>query len=247
MDHKEEKVIEAFRIYTKLARAAVSDKEAVQLYRADESIRSLLELYAKEVDAVIINTSENLYLIPETKLSSFHVSNDWIKRHYLRSGATNADIYLLYFSVIILFGSFYNSYQSGRPTREFIRIEDWMAQIQERIEQLQTLDEDLLKQKESEFSYNWRLIIDKWNDMNDVKENVKRQAGNTISRYSFLDTVKRFLREQELVKDLGNEEITLTDKAQTIIQRYFMEVEYNRGILTFIYEMEGQQTNAKDK
>ncbi|MFB1050988.1 DUF6063 family protein [Paraliobacillus sp. JSM ZJ581] len=246
MDYKEEKVIEAFRIYTKLARTAVSDQEDVQLYRADEAIRSLLDLYAKEVDAVIVNTSENLYLIPETKLSSFHVSNEWIKRHYLRSGATNADIYLLYFSTIILFGSFYNSYQSGRPTRDFIRIENWMERVQERIEQLQALDEDVLKQKESEFSYNWGLIIDKWNDMNDVKENVKRQTGNTISRYSFLDTVKRFLREQDLVKDLGNEEIALTDKAQTIIQRYFMEVEYNKGILTFIYEMEGRQQDASD-
>ncbi len=246
MHYREEKVIEAFRIYTKLARTAVTDQEAVQLYRADDDIRSLLDLYAKEVDAVIVNTSENLYLIPETKLSSFHVSNDWIKRNYLRSGATNADIYLLYFATIILFGSFYNSYQSGRPTREFIRIEDWMQQIEERMEQLQALDEDVLKQKESEFSYNWRLIIDKWSDMNDVKENVKRQTGNTISRYSFLDTVKRFLREQDLVKDLGNEEITLTDKAQTIIQRYFMEVEYNKGILTFIYEMEGEQTDAND-
>mgnify|MGYP001371828299 CR=1 FL=1 len=246
MHYSEEKVIEAFRIYTKLARTSVTDQEAVQLYRADDDIRSLLDLYAQEVDAVIVNTSEHLYLIPETKLSSFHVSNDWIKRHYLRSGATNADIYLLYFATIILFGSFYNSYQSARPTRDFLRIEEWMHQIQERIEQLQALDEEMLKQKEREFSYNWRQIVDKWSDMNDVKESAKRQTGNTISRYSFIDTVKRFLLDQDLVKDLGNQEITLTDKAQTIIQRYFMEVEYNKGILTFIYEMEGEHTDAYD-
>ncbi|MCC2250390.1 DUF6063 family protein [Virgibacillus sp. AGTR] len=246
MHYSEEKVIEAFRIYTKLARTSVTDQEAVQLYRADDDIRSLLDLYAKEVDAVIVNTSEHLYLIPETKLSSFHVSNDWIKRHYLRSGATNADIYLLYFTTIILFGSFYNSYQSARPTRDFLRIEEWMHQIQERIEQLQALEEEVLKEKEREFSYHWRQIVDKWNDMNDVKESAKRQTGNTISRYSFIDTVKRFLLDQDLVKALGNQEITLTDKAQTIIQRYFMEVEYNKGILTFIYEMEGENTDAND-
>ncbi|WP_026682555.1 DUF6063 family protein [Virgibacillus sp. Bac332] len=246
MHYSEEKVIEAFRIYTKLARTSVTDQEAVQLYRADDDIRSLLDLYAKEVDAVIVNTSEHLYLIPETKLSSFHVSNDWMKRHYLRSGATNADIYLLYFTTIILFGSFYNSYQSARPTRDFLRIEEWMHQIQERIEQLQALEEEVLKEKEREFSYNWRQIVDKWNDMNDVKESAKRQTGNTISRYSFIDTVKRFLLDQDLVKALGNQEITLTDKAQTIIQRYFMEVEYNKGILTFIYEMEGENTDAND-
>lgn len=246
MHYSEEKVIKAFRIYTTLARTSVTDQEAVQLYRADDDIRSLLDLYAKEVDAVIVNTSEHLYLIPETKLSSFHVSNDWIKRHYLRSGATNADIYLLYFATIILFGAFYNSYQSRRPTRDFLRIDEWIHQIQERIEQLQALDEKDLKEKESEFSYNWLQIVEKWSDMNDIKESAKRQTGNTISRYSFLDTVKRFLLDQDLVEDLGNEEIALTEKAKTIIQRFFMEVEYNKGILTFIYDMEGEKPDAVD-
>ncbi len=244
MHYSEEKVIQAFQIYSMLARAAVSDKEAVQLYRSDDDIRDLLDLFAKEVDAVIVHTSEHLYLIPETKLSNFHVSNDWIKRHYLRSGATNADIYLLYFTTIILFGSFYNSYQSMRPTLEFMKTDEWINQIQIRIEQLQALDEDVLKQKESEFSYNWRLIIDKWVDMNDIKEGAKRQTGNTISRYSFLDTVKRFLLDQDLVKELGNDEIALTEKAKTIVQRFFMEVEYNKGILTFIYDMEGDADDA---
>lgn len=247
MRYSEEKVIQAFQIYTTLARTSVTDREGVQLYRADDDIRSLLDLYAKEVDAVIVSTSEHLYLIPETKLSSFHVSNDWIKRNYLRSSATNADIYLLYFATIILFGAFYNSYQSGRPTRDFLRIDEWIHQIQERIEQLQALNEEVLKQKESEFSYNWRQIIEKWTDMNDIKESAKRQTGNTISRYSFLDTVKRFLLDQDLVNDLGNEEITLTEKAKTIVQRFFMEVEYNKGILTFIYDMEGERTDARDQ
>lgn len=246
MQYQEEKVIQAFNIYTTLARTSVSDQEAVQAYRTDEDIRSLLDLYAKEVDAVIVHTSDDLYLVPETRLSDFHVSNDWIKRNYLRSGATNADIYLVYFSTIILFGAFYNSYQSSRPTRDFIPIEEWIQLIQERVEQLESLDEEVLKEKESEFSYNWRQIIEKWVDMNDIKENVKRQTGNTISRYSFLDTVKRFLLDQDLIVDQGNEEIALSEKAKTIIQRFFMEIEYNKGILTFIYDMEGEDADAID-
>jgi hypothetical protein len=246
VQYQEEKVIQAFNIYTTLARTSLSNQEAVQLYRTDEDIRSLLDLYAKEVDAVIVHTSEHLYLIPETRLSNFHVSNDWIKRNYLRSAATNADIYLVYFATIILFGAFYNSYQSRRATRDFIRVDEWVQLIQERIEQLEGLDEAVLREKESEFSYNWRQIIEKWIDMNDIKENVKRQTGNTISRYSFLDTVKRFLLDQDLVVDQGNEEITLSEKAKTIIQRFFMEVEYNKGILTFIYDMEGDESDAVD-
>lgn len=247
MNYTEQIVLKVFKIYTKLARDGVADKEAVQQYRADDEIRGLLDAFSREVDCVIVGTSEQLFLVPETKLSPFHVSNDWIKRNYLRSGATNGDIYLLYFSTIILFGSFYDTYQSQVPTRQFLRLDEWVRFIQERMDQLKTHHEEELKQLEKEFSYNWSLIIEKWEDMDDIKETAKKQSGNTISRLSFMDTVKRFLVDQELIQEIGNDEITLTEKAKTIIQRYFMEVEYNKGIFEFIYGFERDEEDASDK
>jgi hypothetical protein len=244
MNYSEQTVIRAFQIYAKLARDGVASKETVQQYRSDDEIRGLLDAFSREVDCVVVGTSEQLFLVPVTKLSPFHVSNDWIKRNYLRSGATNGDIYLLYFSTIILFGSFYDSYQSQEPTRQFLRIDEWVRFIGERIEQLKMHDEEKLKQLEKEFSYNWSLIIEKWEDMDDIKETAKKQSGNTISRLSFIDTVKRFLVDQELIREIGNDEITLTEKAKTIIQRYFMEVEYNKGIFEFIYGFEREEAYA---
>ncbi|QOY35402.1 DUF6063 family protein [Anaerobacillus isosaccharinicus] len=246
MNYSEHKVIRAFQLYTRIARDGVLDIEAVQLYKSDDEIRSLLDLYSKEVDCVIILTSEQLFLVPRTKLSPFHVNNDWIKKHYLRTGATNGDIYLLYFSTIILFGSFYDTYQSQEPTRQFIRFDEWIHLIQERVEQLKTNDDEQLKELEKEFSYNWGLIIQKWDDMDDIKETAKKQSGNTISRLSFIDTVKRFLVDQELIQEIGNDEITLTEKAKTIIQRFFMEVEYNKGIFEFIYGFERDEEDASN-
>lgn len=247
MNYSEQTVIKAFQIYTKLARDGVADRDAVQQYRADDEIRGLLDRFSREVDCVIVGTSEQMFLVPETRLSPFHVSNDWIKRHYLRSGATNGDIYLLYFSTIILFGSFYDSYQTQEPTRQFLRLDEWVRFIQERIEQLKTHDEEEIKSLEKEFSYNWGLIIEKWEDMDDIKETAKKQSGNTISRFSFMNTVKRFLVDQELIREIGNDEITLTEKAKTIIQRYFMEVEYNKGIFEFIYGFERDEAYAGDQ
>lgn len=246
MNYSEQKVIRAFQLYTQIARDGMLDLEAVQLYKSDDEIRSLLDLYSREVDCVIILTSEQLFLVPRTKLSPFHVNNDWIKKHYLRTGATNGDIYLLYFSTLILFGSFYDTYQSQEPTRQFIRLDEWIHLVQERIEQLKTHDEDQIKQLEKEFSYNWSIIIQKWDDMDDIKETAKKQSGNTISRLSFIDTVKRFLVDQELVQEIGNDEITLTEKAKTIIQRFFMEVEYNKGIFEFIYGFEKEEDDASN-
>ena len=49
---------------------------------------------------------------------------------------------------------------------------------------------------------------------------------------------RRFLIEQEISEEIGNQELTLTEKAKTIVQRYFMELEYNRGILEFLYQFE---------
>ncbi|MFS0861127.1 DUF6063 family protein [Fredinandcohnia sp. 179-A 10B2 NHS] len=244
MNYSEQKVMKAFQLYTKLAREGVAGLEAVQQYKADDDIRSLLDGFCHEVDCVIIRTSEQLFFVPRTKLSPFHVSNDWIKRNYLRSGATNGDIYLLYFSTIILFGSFYDTYQSQEPTRQFLRIDEWAHFINDRIEQLKSHDAEELRELEKEFSYNWSLIIEKWDDMDDVKETAKRQSGNTISRLSFIDTVKRFLVDQDIVQEIGNDEITLTEKAKTIIQRFFMEVEYNKGIFEFIYGFERTEENA---
>ncbi|WP_042355677.1 DUF6063 family protein [Bacillus rubiinfantis] len=246
MNYPEDKVIKTFQIYSKLARDGVADLDAVQQYKADDSVRGLLDLFAHEVDCAVIRTSEQLFLVPKSKLSPFHVNNDWIKRHYLRSGATNGDIYLLYFCTMILFGSFYDSYQSLEPTRLFLRLDEWIYLIQERIDMLKTHDEASLKEAEQEFSYNWRLIIEKWDDMDDIKETAKKQSGNTISRLSFIDNVKRFLLHQELVQELGNNEITLTEKAKTIIQRFFMDVEYNKGIFEYMYSFEGTDEDASN-
>jgi hypothetical protein len=247
MNYPEQKIIQAFQLYTKLARDGVVGQQAVQLYKADDDVRGLLDMFSREVDCVIVITSEQMFLVPRTKLSPFHVSNDWIKRNYLRSGATNGDIYLLYFATIILFGSFYDTYQSEKPTRTFLRLDEWVHLVQERIDQLKEHDLEELKQFEKEFSYNWSLIIEKWDAMDDIKETAKKQSGNTISRLSFIDTVKRFLIDQGLIVDIGNDEVTLTEKAKTIIQRFFMEVEYNKGIFEFIYGFERKEEDAIDQ
>ncbi|QVY63492.1 DUF6063 family protein [Cytobacillus gottheilii] len=238
MTYSEGKVMLAFEIYSLLSRDGRAGAEQMALYKADDSVRGLIDRFAHHVDCVIILAGDQMCMIPETKLSPFHVNNDFLKRTYLKSGATNADIYLLYFTVIVLFGSFYDSYQTLEPTREFIRLDDWTLLVNDRILMLMEHDEEKLLQHEKEFSYNWKQIIDKWDDMNDIKESAKKQSGNTISRLSFMDTAKRFVIDQELLEEIGNNELILTEKAKTIVQRFFMEVEYNKGILEFIYQWE---------
>jgi hypothetical protein len=155
----------------------------------------------------------------------------------LPSRAVNADIYMMYVAIIILFGEFYDSYQTTEATRDFIKMEDWLNSVNDKILSLASYDEEELRELERKYEYNWIAIIDKWDALDDIKENVQ-QTARTISRMSFMNIVKRFLEEQELVDEIGNDEIQLTEKAKSIIQRYFMELEYNREILEFIYSLE---------
>ena len=83
--------------------------------------------------------------------------------------------------------------------RSFIGIEEWTALVNERIALLKTHPEAELREMEKEFSYNWTALIEKWSAMDDIKETAARQSGNTISRVSFMDSVRKFLVAQELM------------------------------------------------
>lgn len=237
MLYEQEQIIQAFKIYSLLAIKGKANKDDIRLYLADDYIRGLVDQFAQEVDCIILVLGDLAYLIPLTVNSPFHISNETIKNKHLPSGALNADIYMMYVAIIILFGEFYDSYQTNEATRDFIDMGDWLNSVNERILTLATYGEEKLKDLEEKYEYNWLAIIEKWDALDDIKENV-RQTARTKSRMSFMIIVKRFLEEQELIKEIGNGEIELTEKAKAIIQRYYMELEHNREILEFIYSLE---------
>ncbi len=237
MNYSHEQVTQAFKIYSTLAMEGVVGKEHLRTYMADDGIRGLVDQFAKEVECAIFPTGDLLYLVPLAVNSPFHVSNDYLKQTYFPSKAVNLDLYMMYVAIIILFGEFYDSYQTTEVTRDFLPMEDWLTSVNERVLALKNYDEEQLLSWDKEYEYNWSAILEKWDAMDDLKENVQ-QTARTISRMSFMNIVKKFLEAQELIIDIGNNEIQLTEKTKTIIQRYYMEQEYNRGILEFIYSLE---------
>ncbi|MDE5416055.1 DUF6063 family protein [Alkalihalobacterium chitinilyticum] len=244
MDYSQEEVMMAFQIYAKISQKGYSEGDELRLYLAEDKVRGLVDQFAREVDCTIVSVGERLYFIPLAVNSPFHISNDTLKKTYFTGKTINADIYFMYVTIIILFGEFYDSYQTTEATRDFISMSDWLEQVNERLETLQAIGDEELKELEKEYEYNWSAIIEKWSDLDDLKETAKAQTGRTISRLSFLHTVKRFLEAQELIEDIGNDELQLTEKAKVIVQRYYMELEYNRGILEFIYSLERRKEEA---
>ncbi|MBU5424831.1 non-ribosomal peptide synthetase module [Tissierella pigra] len=240
MIYEQEQVVQAFKIYSTLAINGKANKDDLRLYIADDTIRGLVNQFAQEMDCIILVVGDMVYMVPLAIYSPFHVSNQSIKDKHLPSKAVNADIYMMYISIIILFGEFYDSYQNVEATRDFIRVGDWLNVVNQKVLSIKTFDEEKLLELEERYEYNWIAIIDKWDALDDIKENVA-QTARTISRMSFINMVKRFLEKQELVEEIGNDEIQLTEKAKAIIQRYYMELEHNREILEFIYSLEGKE------
>lgn len=240
MTYEQEQVIQAFKMYSTLAINGKAYKDDLRLYIADDTIRGLVNQFAQEMDCIILVVGDMVYMVPLAIYSPFHVFNQSIKDKHLPSKAVNADIYMMYISIIILFGEFYDSYQTIEATRDFIRVGDWLNIVNEKILSIKTFNEEKLLELEEKYEYNWIAIIDKWDALDDIKENVA-QTARTISRMSFINVVKKFLENQELIEEIGNDEIQLTEKAKAIIQRYYMELEHNREILEFIYSLEGKE------
>nr|WP_106785061.1 DUF6063 family protein [Lysinibacillus timonensis] len=238
MRYEQDQVLKAFSLFSELAQKGMATGDLARAYKVEEPIRSLTDHFVEMNDAVCLSVGQELYLVPKTKLSPFHISNDQLKKMYLGSKATNVDLYLLYFCSIVLIGCFYDSYQSAEPTLNFIILDEWLNEVNKRMDSLKEHDEEKLDQLEKEFSYRWTAIIEKWDALDDVKETANKQSGNTLSRLSFLDTARRFLIGNQVVEDIGNGEIAITEKTKVIVGRYFMEREFNRGILEFLYAFE---------
>ncbi|TCK93162.1 hypothetical protein EDC19_1349 [Natranaerovirga hydrolytica] len=238
MHYEDQKVIKAFRIYSQLLAEGMGEKDVLKHYIIDDDVRGLVDQFAEEVQSTVFIAGDYIYMLPKATASVFHISNESIKRDYLPSKSLNSDIYLMYVATIILFGEFYDGYQSMNPTRDFMDLDHWLNAISERIFSLKEYDIEQLKELEKEYEYNWIDIINKWDPLDDLKENVKTQDARTQSRISFLNITKNFLLAQGLIKELGNDEIELTEKAKIIIQRYYMEYEFNRGLLDFMYQVD---------
>ncbi|WP_296822179.1 DUF6063 family protein [uncultured Megasphaera sp.] len=175
MELSQNKIFQAFDVYARLAARGELQKQEVTVLWEDDEVRHLVENFARHVQCIIIDDAENYYLIPLSMESPFHISNETFKRKYMPAKAINMDMYLLYLAVIVLFGCFYDNYQTSDPA-EFVTMAWWLEQMDYCIDSLKHQDDEVLRQKEKEFNYNWLALVRKWTDMDSLKETVRPAA-----------------------------------------------------------------------
>ncbi|MCD5406102.1 MAG: DUF6063 family protein [Desulfotomaculum sp.] len=247
MQHETADIEQAFAIFLLLVQDGKikAEEERYRYYNSSSEVRDLVHTFTNKADSVLVKTSDYLYLIPEAGQSLFQVKNAFIKREYLGYQSSNIDLYLLYFCILVLLGEFYDSYETSEATRDFLPLAEWLIKIKERINTLKEHGEEKLATTELETEWNWSAVIEYWEALDDLRETAKRQDSKQQSRLGFLKRVIRFLTEQELVAEQGNDELVLTEKAKIIVQRYFMDSDYNRGILAFMYQKEGLKKGSE--
>lgn len=238
MNYNEQEIMNAFKIYADLSLNGECDLNNYESFILDDKVRGLVEQFCYEVNCTVMVTDNRLLLIPLIMNSPFHISNERLKNQYLPKNALNSDIYLMYFAIIVLYGLFYDSYNTTEAVLEFLPMDMWLETLNEYIETLARHDYKYLQEKQKEMQYNWLAIIEKWNAIDDTNEKVKKQDARTNSRLSFMNSVKHFMVEQDLLIDVGNMEVILTEKSKDIVGRYYMDSEYNRELLAFLYSME---------
>lgn len=235
----EEKILTAFRLYSLLAVKGEAEKKAVPEYFNDEDVFHLVSNFAREVSCCLVTDEERLYLVPLAQDSPFHITNEQLKKGYLPAKAVNMDIYLMYLCIIVLFGCFYDS-DSAEPV-DFVDMERWLEAMNERMASLALLPEEKLRAAEAELQFNWVALLTKWNDMDSLKESVKKQDARTSSRLSTLNQARDFLLRQGFLEDIGAGELQLTGKARAMIRACYMEQDSYRTLMDFMYQLDHQQ------
>lgn len=238
-----EQVLKAQTIFTNLLLNGKALKELCKSYLDDDIVRELVEDFAQMAKGAIIGAGEYYYFIPLTEGSEYHLSNQFIKEQYLSRNSANIEIYMMYLSMIIFIGEFYNSYTTNKKTRDFLTLADWLDKIDERIESMDKIDDEVLKSAERDDGYNWFSLIEHWKQMDIIKEKTREQK-NSHSKRAFLNNTIGFMRDQDMIVELGNDEYDLSMKAQIVVTRFFMNTEYNRGIIDKLYNYSADEDDV---
>ena len=243
MQYDEDKIDIAFNIYLAMATAGEIRRDNAKDYFADDDVKSLVERFGRAAGAIIVQDSEFLYLVPIAEASPFHMTNEEIKKNFLPGRAVNLDIYMMYLAILVLFACFYDSSDTDTAA-DFVTMDRWLEDMDLRMNALASLGEEKLRKQEAEQSINWTELVRKWEDLDSINEKAAKQDARTKSRVSVLNTAKDFLIAQKLLRDIGENELELTEKAKAIVYNYFWDADYNRGILDFIYNLEKQENST---
>jgi hypothetical protein len=182
----------------------------------NSEVQEVLGEFEEEMDCKIIKINNTIYLLPNYDNSLLGFKNKDF-RERMGSNSRLSDVYLSYYITMFLLFLFYGGKNKNPKQREFIRIETFIEELDQRFAGvLKQNPEDMMK-REEELSINLISIAEVW-DQKIVHEENKRST-----KYGTVLRIFSLLEQEKLIRLMDDKkEIRTTKKLDDLMTYYFL-------------------------
>lgn len=206
------------KIFKKLLEKGQMDRETeVDLFLEFRSpdVRSVLAELEEEMDFRIVETSQTLYLVPDSGNSLLgFTTKDF--REWVAYDARLVDAYLLCYISMFIFYLFYGGKNRNPKQREFLRISKLIEELDRRF--LAALDQDDSSGVlEEGYAVNFLRIAELWQSKQGFEERSRKTKTGTV-----LNTCRLLERENLLHMVDEEREIRTTKKLDDLMLNFYL-------------------------
>lgn len=233
MLYQKSDVESAFGVFLQLVNAGKIDKkdvESIKLYRNDTVQRLLSEVFEPKANVKIFESENNIFLVPQLDNHLLSYSNAELKK---RLGLeSNEQIYLFYFCIIVLLSQFFNSEDHTLATNQFVRVETIQNIMKKHISEFQSYSETQLENQIIRTMLDITGIVNAWGALPEYNEKAKRIRNTKKNQIGFILHCLQFLQEEDLIMLREDSEVSITDKMNLLIIRYYYHTQRKDQLLT---------------
>ncbi|KAF6625248.1 DUF6063 family protein [Paenibacillus sp. S33] len=233
MLYQKSEVEDAFSLFLQLVNAGKIDKkdvESIKLYRNDNVQRLLSEVFEPKANVKIFESENNIFLVPQLDNHLLSYSNAELKK---RLGLdSNEQIYLFYFCIIVLLSQFFNSEDHTLAANQFVRVETIQNIMKKHISEFQSYSETQLENQTIRTMLDITGIINAWGALPEYNEKAKNIRNTKKNQIGFILHCLKFLQDEDLIILREDSEVSITDKMNLLIIRYYYHTQRKDQLLT---------------
>lgn len=249
MFYEEEAVKTAYLLHqTLMVEGSLSKKGNPDLYRSyfEPNVRDVLQNVFQPISkSKIIYVDETLYFVPDVDNKIFSYKNEELREQM--GLKDNKELYMAQFIWMNLISEFYgDQFNQTNQTRSFVKVDEIMSKVKSYIEKFCEKSEEELYELSAEYELDILGLIQVWNNLSQVTEEVKDVSRATSRDYGFFLKVLRFWEKEKLIIVREKEEITLTSKMKDIAGTYYHHEDRINKIKELLNETfeKGEKVNA---
>ena len=177
-------------------------------------VRSMLSQFEEQLDFSLVETAGAFYFVPdvENNLLGFTTKD---LREWVSSYARLADAFLLCYISMFMLYLFYGGKNKNPKQREFLRIADFVEELDARFGKVIS-NQEQMAELEERYAVNFVRIAELWDSKKDFEENSRKTKVAEIIKTC------RLLEREKLVRIIDDKEIRTTRKLDDLMLHYYL-------------------------